>query len=183
MFAKSLMLSVLWVVLGVFGGPHLANAAPDQKLLTAATQAEPAVIETLRNLVLIESGSRDRAGLARMANLLDERLKSLGFATERRQASASNGADIVIGRSAGAGTKKIMLQAHMDTVYEVGILQTQPYKQEGNKLYGPGIADDKGGISVILHSLKILADVGWKDYAAITVLFNPDEEIGSVGST
>jgi glutamate carboxypeptidase len=70
----------------------------------------------------------------------------------------------------------------MDTVYRAGILQTQPYKLDGNKLYGPGIADDKGGIAVILHSLKILADAGWKDYATLTVLFNPDEEVGSIGS-
>ena len=75
-----------------------------------------------------------------------------------------------------------MLIAHMDTVYAKGILATEPYRQDGNKLYGPGIADDKGGIAVILHSLAILRDAGWKDYARLTVLFNPDEEIGSIGS-
>jgi glutamate carboxypeptidase len=67
-------------------------------------------------------------------------------------------------------------------VYGKGILATEPYRQDGNKLYGPGIADDKGGIAVILHSLAILRDAGWKDHARLTVLFNPDEEIGSIGS-
>ena len=75
-----------------------------------------------------------------------------------------------------------MLIAHMDTVYPANTLATQPLRQDGNKLYGPGIADDKGGIAVILHSLQILKDAGWRDYARITVLFNPDEEVGSVGS-
>ena len=70
----------------------------------------------------------------------------------------------------------------MDTVYLAGILQTQPYKLDGNKLYGPGIADDKGGLAVILHAVRILNDAGWKDYATLTVLVNPDEEVGSVGS-
>src|SRR5258706_2269040 len=53
---------------------------------------------------------------------------------------------------------------------------------DGNKLYGPGIADDKGGLAVILHSIEILKAAGWRDYAQLTVLINPDEEIGSVGS-
>ena len=157
-------------------------AAPDTKLLAAATQAQPAVIESLKELVGIETGSADAQGLAKMATLLDNRLKALGFKTERRKSAVGAGADIVVGTLAGSGKKRIMLQAHMDTVYERGILQSQPYKIEGNKLYGPGIADDKGGIAVILHGLKILADAGWKDFAQITVLFNADEEVGSGGS-
>ena len=75
-----------------------------------------------------------------------------------------------------------MLIAHMDTVYQRGILASQPYRVDGNRIYGPGIADDKGGIAVILHALKILGDAGWRDYARLTVLFNPDEEVGSIGS-
>ena len=160
----------------------LANAAPDAKLLDAATKAQAAVVETLQSLVMIESGSADVEGLAKIAALLDDRLKALGFKTERRKATAGAGADIVVGTLTGSGKKKIMLQGHMDTVYERGILQSQPYKLDGNKLYGPGIADDKGGIAVILHSLEILKTAGWRDYAQITVLFNPDEEVGSIGS-
>jgi glutamate carboxypeptidase len=167
---------------GVCLWPVLAHAAPDEKLKAAATQAQPAVIESLREMVLTESGSGDAAGLAKMADYTETRLKALGATTERRKATAGIGADIVIGTLTGGGTKKIMLIAHMDTVYQTGILQTQPWKVEGNKVFGPGIADDKGGIAVILHSLAILKDVGWRDYAKLTVLFNPDEEIGSIGS-
>jgi acetylornithine deacetylase/succinyl-diaminopimelate desuccinylase-like protein len=57
------------------------------------------------------------------------------------------------------------------------VLQTQPWHVEGNRIYGPGIADDKGGIAVILHALQILNDAGWHEYARLTVLFNSDEEI------
>ena len=159
-----------------------AHAAPDAKLLDAATVAQPVVVETLKSMVLIESGSGDAAGLAKMAALIDDRLKALGFKTERRKASAGIGADIVVGTLKGSGKRNIMLQGHMDTVYQTGVLQTQPYKLDGNKLYGPGIADDKGGLAVILHALKILNDAGWKDYATLTVLVNPDEEVGSGGS-
>ena len=178
--ARSRSLLALAIVLS--GACGQTAAAPDAKLLDAATKAQPAVIESLKDMVAIETGSADLDGLAKMATWLDQRLTAMGFKTERRKASAGPGADIVIGTMAGTGKKKVMLQGHMDTVYERGILQTQAYRLDGNRLYGPGIADDKGGLAVILHALKILADAGWKDYAMLTVLVNPDEEIGSIGS-
>ncbi len=155
--------------------------AADDKLLAAARAAQPAVIESLREMVLIESGSQDAAGLKAMADYLDARLRALGATTERIKAGIGPG-EMLKATFSGSGKKNFMLIAHMDTVYAKGILASEPYRQEGNKLYGPGIADDKGGIAVILHSLAILRDAGWKDYARLTVLINPDEEIGSVGS-
>ena len=159
-----------------------ALAAPDEKLRAAAEAAKPALVDTLRDMVMIESGSADVEGLAKMADFTEARLKALGAKTERRKVTRGPGADIVIGTFEGTGTRKVMLMAHMDTVYAKGILGTQPYKVDGDRIYGPGIADDKGGIAVILHSLKILGEAGWRDYAKLTVLLNPDEEIGSIGS-
>ena len=159
-----------------------AQAAPDAALLAAAEKAQPAVIDNLKEMVAIESGSLNVDGLLKMADLIEGRLKSLGFQTERHKATAGAGADILIGTLKGSGKRKIMLQGHMDTVYPAGILGSQPYKVDGNRIYGPGIADDKGGLAVLLASLRILADAGWKDYDTLTVLFNPDEEVGSVGS-
>lgn len=159
-----------------------ADAAPDAKLKAAAEQAQPALIETLKEMVSIESGSSDLDGLKRMADLTEARLKALGARTERRKVTSGPGADMVIATFEGAGTKKLMLIGHMDTVYQPGILSTQPWRIDGAKIFGPGIADDKGGLAVMLHSLKILQDAGWRDYARLTVLFNPDEEIGSPGS-
>jgi glutamate carboxypeptidase len=159
-----------------------AQAAPDAKLKAAAEQAQPALIDTLHEMVLIESGSGDAEGLKKMADFTEARLKALGARTERRKTTRGTGADIVIGTFEGTGSKKLMLIAHMDTVYQKGVLATQPYRVDGSRIYGPGIADDKGGIAVILHSLKILSEAGWRDYARLTVQFNPDEEVGSIGS-
>lgn len=114
--------------------------------------------------------------------LLEERLQGMGFATQRHKSDAYVGADTVVGRLTGSGRQKVLLMAHMDTVYESGILQSQPWKLDGNKIFVPGIADAKGGIALILHTLNILAEAGWQDYAELTVLFNPDEETGSTGS-
>jgi glutamate carboxypeptidase len=174
------LFSVLLFSLGCAVLP--AHAAPDAALKTAAEQAQPALIETLHDMVMIESGSGDAEGLAKMADFTEARLKALGAKTERRKTTRGTGADIVIGTFDGTGSKRLMLIAHMDTVYQKGVLSSQPYHVDGNRIYGPGIADDKGGIAVILHALKILNEAGWRDYARLTVQFNPDEEVGSIGS-
>src|SRR5260221_8131432 len=158
----------------------LAHAA-DPALLNAAKAAQPAVIESLRAMVAIESGSANVAGLTRMADLLEARLKALGAQTERIKVTRGPGAFMVKATLTGSGRKRLLMIGHMDTVYPEGILASQGYRMDGNKLYGPGIADDKGGLAVILHSLEILKAAGWRDYAQLTVLINPDEEIGSVG--
>ncbi|WFU42301.1 M20/M25/M40 family metallo-hydrolase [Bradyrhizobium sp. CB82] len=171
-----------WLLLALFSGTAAAHAAADEKLKAAAEQEKAALIETLHDMVMIESGSSDVAGLKKMADFTEARLKALGATTERRRTTAGAGADMVIATFQGTGTRKLMLIAHMDTVYQRGILTTEPYHVEGNRIYGPGIADDKGGVAVVLHALKILKDAGWQDYAKLTVSFNPDEEVGSIGS-
>src|ERR1044071_5361846 len=103
-----------------------AIAAADEKLKAAAEAAQPALIETLHQMVLIESGSGDGEGLAKMADFTEARLKALGATTERRKTTRGAGADMVIGTFMGTGSKKLMLIGHMDTVYQKGILATQP---------------------------------------------------------
>jgi glutamate carboxypeptidase len=162
--------------------PFAALAAPDARLFGASQKAEPEVIETLRELVHIESGSANLEGVAKIGDYCEARLKALGARTERIKPARGHGS-LVKASFSGTGTQRIALIAHMDTVYPANTLATQPYKRDGNKLYGPGIADDKGGIAVILHSLKLLNDAGWRNYARLTVLLNADEEIGSGGSS
>ncbi|PLP99647.1 glutamate carboxypeptidase [Cupriavidus pauculus] len=156
-------------------------AGPDQALLDAARAAQPAVVQSLKDMVTIESGSANMQGLARMADYTSQRLQAMGAKMERLSMTTS-AAPMIKATLTGTGKRRIMLIGHMDTVYPAGILASQPIREDGNRLYGPGIADDKGGLAVILHSLEILKAQGWKDYAQITVLLNPDEEIGSLGS-
>lgn len=151
-------------------------------VLAEARKVQPEVIENLRTMVLVESGSDDHAGLAEMADFVEGKLKALGARTQRIPGAKGSATGLVVGTFEGTGSAKIVLQAHLDTVYKPGILKTEPYHREGNKLFGPGIADDKGGAAVILSSLDVLNRIGWKQYKSVKVIFNGDEEIGSPGS-
>jgi glutamate carboxypeptidase len=82
----------------------------------------------------------------------------------------------------GTGTRKILLLAHMDTVYERGMGAKQPFRVQGDRAYGLGVADDKQGVALILHALSVLNGLGSKGYGTLTVLINADEEISSPGS-
>ena len=88
----------------------------------------------------------------------------------------------VVGRFRGRGRGRILLLAHMDTVYRRGQLAEQPFRITDGRAYGLGIADDKNGIALILHALGVLRELDFDDYELITVLINGDEEVSSAGS-
>ena len=103
-----------------------AAQTTDPKLLAAARAAQPAVIESLREMVLIESGSQDAAGVKAMADYVEGRLRALGASTERIKAGIGPG-EMVKGTFTGTGKKNFMLIAHLDTVYAKGILAGDEY--------------------------------------------------------
>jgi glutamate carboxypeptidase len=156
--------------------------APDAALLAAATAEQPQVVRTLERLVNIETGTGNGEGLSAIAKLLEGELKAVGATVTRHPAVAGVVGENLVGRITGTGGKRLLLLAHMDTVYPKGTLAKAGFRVDGARAFGPGIADDKGGIAVILHTLKLLQARGFKGYGEITVLFNSDEEKGSFGS-
>ena len=70
----------------------------------------------------------------------------------------------------------------MDTVYLPGMIEQQPFRLDGDRAYGLGIADDKHGVAVVLHTLGVLQALDFDDYGLLTVLINADEEVSSAGS-
>lgn len=180
---KSALVLTAALLLGSAGFAPAAWAQKrDNVLFDAATSEQPAVVKTLERLVKIESGTGDAEGIAAAGALLEGELKALGFTVTRQKAAGNVVGDNIVGKLRGRGGKSLLLLSHMDTVYPRGMLAKAPFRVEGNKAYGPGIADDKGGSAVILHALKLLTTYGFRDFASITVLFNVDEEKGSFGS-
>ena len=169
-----------------------AWAEPDARVWNLAAAEQPKLMDTLKALVEIETGSTNRAGLDKASALIAERLKALGgqvefiepadadvYRMEDTPAKASDIGRMVKATFKGTGTAKVLLIAHMDTVYPAGMLAKQPYRVDGNRAYGLGIADDKQGVAVILHTVAMLQQLGVKDYGTLTVLINGDEEISS----
>ena len=170
--------------------PALAQTAPLAVKAQVDTQVQP-YLDTLKSLVGIESGSRDLEGLAQLAGVVEARLKAAGMATQRLPTKAPDfhpqlkGAvlgDMVYATRQGTGKRSVLLIAHMDTVYPRGMGAKQPFRVEGGRAYGLGIADDKSGVALILHTVALLEKLGFQDYAKLGVLINGDEEIGSPGS-
>lgn len=162
--------------------PTAPAAQPDAALMAAATAAQPEVVKTLERLVNIETGTGNAEGMAAMERLLEGELQALGATVTRHPAAAGVVGENLVGRIAGRGGRKLLLIGHMDTVYVKGTLAKAPFRVEGNRAYGPGIADDKGGVATILHTLKLLKARNWQDFGQVTVMFNTDEERGSFGS-
>src|SRR5256712_820675 len=184
------MRTLIFMLVGALASA--AQAAPQEAVWALAQKEKPAVIETLRELVNIESGSRDKEGLDRLAALLGERLAALGAKVEFYEPNAADTyrlfdtpkeiGKVVVARFQGSGARRIMLLAHMDTVYPRGTLAKRPFRVEGARAYGPGIADDKGGVALILHALAMLKAMDYRGYGTLTVVINGDEEISSPGA-
>src|SRR5215813_4443285 len=151
-----------------------------------AQKEKAPLLDTLKELCSIESGSTDIEGLDRIAAVIAGKLEALGgkvmLVEPTADAGRVAGAPERLGKMVeaiftGSGTKKILLIAHMDTVYPRGMLAKQPFRIEGDRAYGLGIADDKHGIAVILHTLAILKTINFREFSTLTVLINADEEL------
>ena len=180
------------LVTAMLASLHLPiHAAPDARVLSVAEREKAPLLKTLEQVVGVESGSRDVEGLARAAELIAARLTELGGRVEQ----IPTGPEIYrmadtperIGASVratftGTGTRSILLLAHMDTVYPRGTIARQPFRIDGDRVYGVGIADDKHGVALILHVVSMLQQLEFRGYRTLTVLINSDEELSSPGS-
>lgn len=167
-----------------------ALAAPQADIHQLAQQQQQPLLDTLRDLVHIESGSKDVEGVKKIADYVAGKLRAAGGKVEviqptdvyRLDDTPEQVGPMVHATFQGKGKSRIMLIAHMDTVYLPGMLKDQPFRIDGDKAYGLGIADDKQGVALILHVVELLQKQGIKDYGQLTVLINGDEEISSPGA-
>lgn len=148
-----------------------------------------AMLETLTN---INSGSLNKAGVDEIGKLLGQELADLGFGLsrlpgEKIEMPSCPGSDYsidvtdhVLAQKTGT-SKRLLLMGHMDTVFPPDS-PFQSFSRTGDTMYGPGVADMKGGMVVMIYALKALQQAGKLDDLAITVLLNSDEEIGSLSS-
>ena len=145
-------------------------------------ERQPQMVETIRELVEIESPSDSKPSVDRIATFLAAKFEAMGGRT-RFHRSQEFGDSLQIDFPARAtGRKPVLLLGHYDTVYPLGTLAAMPCKQDGDKMRGPGVLDMKAGIALMLHAIE-----GWRSWQAnvprpVTVFLVSDEEVGSHSS-
>ncbi|MBX9823370.1 MAG: M20/M25/M40 family metallo-hydrolase [Xanthobacteraceae bacterium] len=177
MFRKAVVL-VLAVL--VFAAPACAAEAV-KPILDSAEKHKPGAIKLWERLVNIDSGTGDAEGLKAVGAIATEELQKLGAKIETVSSAPAVG-DNIVATFSGTGKGKVLLMAHMDTVFGKGAVAARPFRIEGGRAYGPGVSDDKAGVVTAITVLNILQDLKFKDYARLTVFLNTNEETGSRGS-
>lgn len=161
--------------------PPLSQPPLNQPLLTRAESAKGEALALLGRLVDIDSGSYNEQGLEKVGAIVQDELRKLGAKVEVLPASPAKGHNL-LATFTGKGKGRVLLVAHMDTVFADGAAAARPFRVDGKRAYGPGIMDDKGGIVMALVALKLLQQQHFQDYGTITLLLNTNEETGSAGT-
>ena len=150
----------------------------------------PAFLADLETMCNIDCGSYTPAGVNQIADRVAAELAALGARVERRPDPDRRFGDTVIGTfegRPGAGPR-LLLIGHMDTVFEAGTVAKRPFKIIDGVAYGAGASDMKAGLLAGLRALAALRDLAGGalsslPFERITLIANPDEEIGSRSST
>jgi glutamate carboxypeptidase len=100
---------------------------------------------------------------------------NLGFTVERRR--QERWGDDLVARRRGEGRARILLLGHADTVYARRTAALRPLTEDGDKLLGPGTCDMKAGLLAGLYAMRVLDQVGWRNYGTVTFIIVSDEEI------
>jgi glutamate carboxypeptidase len=158
---------------------------PDLIALRRIVEARlPRYLAELETLVNIDCGSYSPDGVNQVADLVADRLGSIGAEVERTVHEPTDDrpqlGDLVVGRIAGDGPR-LLLIGHMDTVFDPGTAAQRPYRTEGDRAFGPGVTDMKAGLLAGVHAIASLLEAGKRP--SVTFVANPDEEIGSPFST
>ena len=148
-----------------------------QQILDWLAASRGDMLDLLERLVNIDSWSYDKAGVDKVGEAIAEFLEGHGIDVTRIPVE-THGVSFRASVGAAAGNRPIMLLGHRDTVFPTGEVAKRPFKIEGDRAYGPGVADMKAGL--VLNAFVIAA---FKKFggapAPLIALFTGDEEIGS----
>jgi glutamate carboxypeptidase len=143
-----------------------------------------AFLDQLAELVGIDSGTFDTDGVDRVGEVLGGRLEALDALVELRRDGPA-GRTLIARFPSRAPGPRVLIVGHLDTVFEPGAASARPLVVRDGRAYGPGSADMKGGLLLLVHALEAIRALGQGPVPAgeLVVVASPDEEVGSpVGS-
>jgi glutamate carboxypeptidase len=182
------MMKLTTTVLAAMGlallmGPVGAATKRDEKVYSAVEAHRDGALDLLKSIVNIDSGSGDIGGGEQVESILTPRLQAAGAEVRTEPAEVPTVAPNLVAVFHGSGKARVLIIAHIDTVFGPGTVAKRPFRIEGDKAYGPGVGDEKAGVVNAVTALEILHQLGFKDYATLTLLIDTSEELGSPGST
>jgi glutamate carboxypeptidase len=143
------------------------------------------MVETICELVRIESPSHNKAAVDGIARFLASKFESLRGRV-RLHHSNNFGDSLQVDfdgtREPSTNRRPVLLLGHYDTVYPLGTLAGMPCRIENGRLCGPGVLDMKSGIALMLHAIEALQEWHRELPRPVTVFLVSDEEIGSHSS-
>ena len=140
----------------------------------------PQMLKGLKTWVECESPTFDAAAVDRMMDLAAYELAAMGAGVERIPGRMGFGGSLRARLPhKDTGKPGVMVSGHLDTVHPIGTLEKLPFRIEDGKAWGPGIQDMKGGNYVALEALRQVIKAGLATPLPVTVLFTPDEEVGT----
>jgi glutamate carboxypeptidase len=136
------------------------------------------MIEGIRRWVESESPTRNTAAVNRMLDLIVADLDGVPVKIERLR-GRDGYADMLKLRAGEGEAPGILVLSHIDTVHPIGTLAgALPFRRDGDRLYGPGLYDMKGGAYLAFDAFRAVARAG-SARLPVVYLFTPDEEVGS----
>jgi glutamate carboxypeptidase len=153
--------------------------APDR--LPWLRERQGAMLETVRQMVEIESPSDNKAAVDRLGRWLAGKFEALGGHSKFHR-TTDFGDHLQVDFPGRDRRQPVLLLGHLDTVYPLGTLANMPCREASGRLHGPGTLDMKSGIAMMLYAIDAMRDQGGTVPRAISVLLVSDEEVGSSSS-
>jgi glutamate carboxypeptidase len=158
-----------------FSATAQARLAPaEQRMAETVDRESDRTIALLERLVNRNSGTLNLEGVRAVGRMMREELEPLGFEVRWVDMSATGRAGHLVATHRGRG-RNILLIGHLDTVFEPDS-PFQAFTRAGNRVTGPGVGDDKGGLVVIVAALRAMHAAGTLRTANVTIVLTGDEE-------
>ncbi len=137
----------------------------------------PNFVKDLETLTNIDSGNGDPEGTDRAARFVAAQLQELGAKIEYMTNDRSTH---LIARIKGTGTFRLLMIAHIDTVFKKGEAAKRPFRMDENQIaYGPGVGDDKATVIQTIYAMKAFKELGFDKFGEVILYYNGEEEGGS----
>lgn len=162
----------LFLVLLSTAGQAAALSTTERRIVRAIDARQDAAIALLAETVDVASATENHAGVREAGRIYARELEKIGFETRWADLPAEVGraGHLVAERRGGKG-RRLLLIGHLDTV-----LQGERYRRDGDRAYGSGASDMKGGNLIVVEALRALHAAGALEDRRITVVFTGDEE-------